>query len=236
MTGYLNANVPSHVPGQSFEQQPGFPAITITRQAGARATSIGELLIEELKAESPFGGPPWTLFGKELINFVLRESNLPETLAKFFPEEGRHSFRESVEEIIGLHPSSFEFNQRCHRAIVNLCRLGHVIIIGRGANLLAKNMPNVLNVRLVGSFKNRVRHMCNCRDINEREAEALVKREDVLRSRYAKDNFSVSNTDDPLLYDLLVNTDELSNNAVARLIKDALYAKNADNPAISVMV
>lgn len=223
MAGYLGANAPTR---NTVSLEAGsFPAITLSRQVGARAMSVGELLRGRLARTQSTEAPPWTLWGKELMQRVLKESNLPEKLAKFFPEDGSKSWQEAVEEFVGLHPSSFEINRRCHETILNLCRLGHVIIVGRCGNLLAKDQPNALHVRLVGSLDRRVRYMADSRSWSKKEALAYVKREDAERRRYARENFNEPNLDDPTLYDLVLNTDDFDDASVAQMIEQAMVAK-----------
>lgn len=225
VTGYLGANAAGRF--RSSESPPRFPAIAITRQVGARATSVGELLIERFAAKQVAGSPPWTLFGRELIQHVLRESNLPERLEKFFPEDASHSWRESLELIVGLHPPSYEINRRCHETIANLLRLGHVIVVGRCCNILGRSLPNVLNLRLVGSLERRVKYLALRRGESERDAMAYLKKEDLERKRYAKENFNLSNLDEPTLYDLVVNTDRLSDQTIASVVEEAMERKFA---------
>ena len=225
MVGYLGANAPARSAVLSEARR--FPAITLSRQAGARAMRIGSLLRDRLAKTQSDDAPPWTLFGGELIQRVLRESDLPEELSRFFPEDGSNSWQETVEEIVGLHPSSFEINRRCHETILNLCRLGHVIVVGRCGNILAKDLPNTVHVRFVGSFEKRVRFLAESRSWSDKEAASYVKREDAERRRYAKENFSVADLDDPGLYDLVINTDRLSDDSVARMVELAMFAKAA---------
>lgn len=222
--GYLGAQFAhdEHGPRGEFS----YPAVTITRQTGARAISIGNRLLERLASHQNIEGEPaWSLWEKQILDHVLRESNLPETLADRFPEEQGSYIEDTIEEIIGQHPSSFVINQKCHELIGNLCRLGHVIIIGRAANLLLARRRNALHVRLVGSESTRAQHLAQIRSMGQRQALAFIKREDLQRQRYARLNFDCPNIDDPHLYDLTLNTDNLDDQAAAAIIEIALQAK-----------
>jgi len=65
------------VPGHAA---PG-PAVTISRQAGIGGDEIATLLAGLLQAREPRGSVPWTVF-RHLLEQVLREHNLPESLAE----------------------------------------------------------------------------------------------------------------------------------------------------------
>lgn len=222
--GYLGASI-QEVPDHDLHERQSYPAITITRQTGARAVTIAEHLLERLHAVQVPDSPQWTLFEKELIKQVLRHNDLPEDLAKFFPENPRPYIGDTVEEIIGLHPPAIEINEKCHRLVKSLCKRGHVIIIGRCGNILTCDMPSVLKVRLVGSMEVRVGHIMKRRQIDGKEATAYLKKEDSLRRRYAKENFGITDIDNPLYYDVVINTDRLPDLDIAKSLEDLLWAK-----------
>jgi cytidylate kinase len=222
--GYLGASIQQATDHDLYVRQ-SYPAVTITRQTGARAISIGKLLISQLHEKQDPEAPPWTLFEKDLIKQVLRNDNLPEDLAKFFPEDPRHYLDDTMEEIAGLHPPAFVINEKCHQLLKNLCKRGHVVIIGRCGNILTCGMPSVLKVRLVGSLQVRIQSIVKLFEFDEKQAMAYLKKEDILRKRYAKENFGITDIDNPLLYDLVINTDHLPDASIAKIIEELLWAK-----------
>ncbi len=52
------------------------PFVTISRQAGAGATSVAEKLIDYLSAHDPKTPCPWTVFDKALVKQTLEEHKL----------------------------------------------------------------------------------------------------------------------------------------------------------------
>lgn len=224
VSGYLGANITRDDHG--LRREISYPAITITRQAGARAITIANRLIERFQATAtPEDSPQWSLWEREILKQVLRSSNLPEELEKYFPEEPPSYLGDTVEVIVGLHPSSVEINEKCNQMITNLCRIGHVIIVGRAGNILTRRRPNVLHVRLVGSIERRCRHVMETRKLSEKDALAYIRHEDQQRRNYARLHFNCSNIDDPCLYDITLNTDLLSDDGAARIIETALTTK-----------
>ena len=63
------------------------PAITISRQAGARGRSIGKKLKQALRDQSPNDEIPWTFLDEDLVEKVLKDHDLPTSLAKFMPDD-----------------------------------------------------------------------------------------------------------------------------------------------------
>jgi len=81
------------------------PAITISREAGAGAITIGHLAAKILE-DGCSGSPkvPWTVFERNLAEKVLREHHLPATLEHFMPEDTTFPLSDAVEQLLGLHP------------------------------------------------------------------------------------------------------------------------------------
>jgi cytidylate kinase len=194
------------------------PAITISRQTGARGRTIGRLLQDTLREQHPKAEIPWTLFDDDLVQQVLKDHNLPGDLEKFMPDDAVGELESSINEILGRHPSMWSLFEKTVSTIARLSRMGHCIIVGRGGNRITQQFDNVLRVRLVGSEEHRVRQMMQVSSMTEAAARKFVKDEDAARYRYVKQHFQ-SDIDNPLHYDLVLNTDHFTDaQAVAILI------------------
>ena len=103
-----------------------------------------------------------------------------------------------------------------------------MLLSGRGAKLVPKHLPNVLHIRLVASLERRIQHTQEIRNVDKKTALDLIQREDQGRERYLKKYFN-QDVDDPLLYDLVLNTDLVSYQDSARLIGDAALLRLEHN-------
>ncbi len=201
-------------------------AITISRQAGARGRSIGKKLKEKLRSDSPEDAVPWTFFDENLVEEVLKDHNLPTSLAKFMPEDAVNEYSATVNEILGRHPSLWTLFEHTTQTMTRLCHAGHCILVGRGGNKVADGLSNVTRVRFVGSHPRRMQQMVTVHDKSIDEAKHYIKEEDHARQRYMKHHFNCD-IDDPLQYDLVINTDHYSDDAVVAMILAAVEAKKA---------
>ncbi len=217
---YLSGQIRSRgTPGEV--ERPERMAVAISRQAGTGAVSIAERLAEYLQARGSARDQPWTVLDKDLMARVLEDHHLPARLAKFLPEDKVNAISDMVDEILGLHPPSWLILHQSAETILRLAELGNVILVGRGAPVITARLSNVLRVRLVGSLERRVARFQQMEHLNGEEALALVCRTDSGRARYVKKYFH-RDVADLLLYDLIINTDRLSDDQVARLIGDAV--------------
>lgn len=196
-------------------------AVTISRQAGCGALVVAEKLAALLQAETSAGEPPWAVFDRNLMEKVLEDHNLPARLARFLPEDRITLLQDIADELFGLRPASWTVIEQTADTILKLSELGHVILIGRGANIITARLPHVLHVRLVAPLAKRLEHCRTAYNLSERDARAFCAREDTGRERYLKRYFK-ADIADTLLYHLTINTGLVSFDDAARLIADAL--------------
>jgi cytidylate kinase len=139
------------------------------------------------------------------------------------PEDRRSLIDDIMEELLGLHPASWTLVHQTTETILRLAELGSVIIVGRGANVITSKLDHVFHVRLIGSPDKRVARLQQNLVIDEEAAREFLDNEDRGRKRYLETYFH-ADIEDPLLYDLVINTDRHPTEFVARLIAQAVLA------------
>ncbi|MCX7824154.1 MAG: cytidylate kinase-like family protein [Verrucomicrobiae bacterium] len=199
------------------QPQASSPVVTISRQAGAGGVPLAEKLVNFLRQFDQREGCPWTMFDKRLVEKVLEDHHLSQRIARFMPEDRYSSIQDTIESLLGLHPHREALVENTSRTILNLARMGNVIIVGRGANVVIGFAPNALHVRLIGSLENRVRHIQEYYQMSRAEALDYVKRADEGRKRYLRHNFN-KDIDDPMLYHVVLNTDHVGIEEAVSLI------------------
>lgn len=197
------------------------PAVTISRESGSRAVTVGKVLARILDEVAPSKDCHWTVFDDNLVEKVLVDHHLPQRLKAYMVEDKVGEFSASIEEILGLHPSSWTLFHHTVETVLKLVSLGQVIVVGRGANLMTASMPGVLHVRLIGSLPVRTAQIERTYGLTEDEARKRLRKKDAASQRYVRQHFGLKNAD-PALYDLVINTDRLRDDAVAMIIADAL--------------
>ncbi|HQU08338.1 MAG: hypothetical protein B7X06_00020 [Verrucomicrobia bacterium 21-51-4] len=195
-------------------------SIVLSRQAGTREEAICEklthLLIEKTHA-------PWNLYDRNLIDTVLKDHQLPVDLAKYIPEDKGNEVENLLQEIVGLHPSSWTLFEKTSETIFRLAQRGHVILVGRAANIICAGLPQVFSVRLIGSYKVRVEYIQNSLKLSYEDARAYVDHLDGARKGYAQKYFN-EDIDNPLLYHITIHTDRFTDDYIASLIADGVVA------------
>jgi cytidylate kinase len=200
------------------------PTITISRQTGAGGMPIAEHLAEYLQRHGPKTQRPWTVFDKNLVEQVLADHKLPREIARYMPEDKISQISDMVEELLGLHPSSWTLLRQTTETILHIAQLGNVILVGRAANVVTAELEHVFHVRLVGSAEKRVKLVEEYYSLNHKAALAFMRKEDKGRERFVKKHFG-KDINDPLLYHITINTDRVSYEEATRLIGEAVIHK-----------
>jgi hypothetical protein len=93
-----------------------------------------------------------------------------------------------------------------------------VVLRGWGATCVLRGVPHVVRVRVTRSFESRVQWVMDDLETDSRaSAEAEVRRSDNAHAARMHGTYGVT-WGDPLLYDLVINTDRVSVDSAAHLI------------------
>ncbi len=177
------------------------PALTVSREAGARATSICEQLADYLSSEDESAEFGWTVFDKHVLTRILNSKLL----------SGIDGIHEGAETF-----GAFELTSR---AIRRLAELGNTIIIGLGAVYFTADLDNVFHIRLIGSEPGRLASAQRILDLEQAEAARYLWHTDRERRDFALSYFR-EDIGDPLSYHAVIKTDGIQDDVLARMIGD----------------
>ena len=194
-----------------------FPTLTISRQTGAGAASVGEKFIEIMSALPVDCNCEWAYFDKNLIEKVLADYNLPDFFSSLKIEDKYSGIESFFRDIMWPSESKWSLARKTTKTILNLASVGNVVIVGRGANIVTAKLKNVFHVRLVAPLEHRIKHIQKYFGMSTKEAEEYIIREEAARKKYVKSYF-FKDIDDPLQYHLILNTNLLGYDGAAEVI------------------
>jgi cytidylate kinase len=202
--------------------RPQLPTVTISRETAAGAVTIAKMVAELLDRTEKSDEPcPWAVFDRNLAEKVLEDHNLPTKLKEFMPEDAISPVDDVLEELLGLHPSQWTLVQHTIETVLRLATLGNVVLVGMGANLITAKLKHVLHVRLVAPLDRRLRHAEQYYHLNPKDAVEFVRKHDLARRRFVRRYFN-ADIEDPLGYDLTINTGQLGFAEAARIIAEGV--------------
>ena len=200
------------------------PFITISRQTGAGARSLGKRFQRLLDVEMPLAESKWAVFDRNLVQTAMREHGLPERFARYLPEDHVSEIGSLIGELLGLHPPIWELNQDVFETLIHLANLGGVILVGRGSNIVTRKMTHGFHLRLVAGMETRIRRSADYYRISREEAAEFIEFEDKARTIWVRENFG-EDVNDPSHYDLCINTDRISVGDAATLVVEEMKRK-----------
>ncbi|MDG2167078.1 MAG: cytidylate kinase-like family protein [Opitutales bacterium] len=200
------------------------PFITIFRQTGAGARSLGQRLQRLLDAKMPIDENQWALFDRNLVQTAMREHGLPERFARYLPEDHVSEIGSLIGELLGLHPPIWELNQDVFETLIHLANLGGVVLVGRGSNIVTRKLNHGFHLRLVAGKETRIKCSANYYRISRKEATDYIEHEDKARYIWVRENFE-EDINDPNCYDLCINTDRISVGDAATLVVEEMKRK-----------
>lgn len=192
------------------------PITTISRQVGAMGEEIA-YRAGEILTEMSDDGHPWVVVDKDLGERVIENHHLPKRISRFFSGEQVLSIEEHIEGIFGISVPSSTMIEKMKQTVVQLARIGRVILVGRAAHLITAQFPRAVHLRVIGSFDRRVERVAESKRCSRDEAAREVRMIDYQRRHFVSTYFH-SDLDSAEHYDMVFNTDRVSVEEAALVI------------------
>lgn len=110
--------------------------------------------------------------------------------------------------------------------IYEAARKGNVVIVGRGGQILLRGIPGVLHVRIIAPLQDRIQRLVAKGGESEKELSRILKQSDRESGGFIR-AFLDADWENPMLYDLTINTRDLSSNLSVDMILHAIPAVEA---------
>jgi cytidylate kinase len=114
--------------------------------------------------------------------------------------------------------------QALESVVKELARSPSMVIHGRGSQFILKNQPQTLHVFTVAPFEMRLKRVMESQSLEAAAARQEIARFDKGSREFIKRYFQVS-WEDPVQYDLVINTENLSVKDAASIVIHALSFK-----------
>ena len=202
-----------------LELRPGGPTVAVSREAGARGTSVAEAVGRRLG---------WAVVTQDLLDFLAHDD--PADLERELPGPARLWAAAGWQRLVqarGLAPTASA--AAVARRLFALAARGNVVVVGRGAGFVLP-AASTLSVRLVAPAADRANYLADRLRLSADEAAA----ERDARDRGRADFLSVlsdSPLTDPAGYDLVLGVHRLGVDGAAAVVAAAARQKFPGVPA-----
>lgn len=185
--------------------------ITIGREFGSGGREIGQLLASKLGI---------AFYDKEILNRAAQESGICKELFEHHDEKATPSYLYPMSAGMAMGmtmPLNHRIFMAQFDAISKLAAEGPCVIVGRCADYVLKNDRHVVNVFLYAGLAARVSRVERVYGVSAEQAKDMIKKNDKQRQTYYN-FFAEGNWGQRCNYDLMIRTDDLAPEAVARQI------------------
>jgi len=195
--------------------------VTVSRETGARGSSIVNLVAERLG---------WQMVNQEMMGYLTQNEAAREELLTDLPAAAREWANRQVDRLIAerqvVGPEAVELI----RLVFLVAARGEVVLVGRGAGILLPTDTTV-NVRIVAPLDQRIAYLGQWLRMTAAEAADEVEARDRVRSAMHQ---ALANRDpsDFAQYDLVLNSGRLGDAVAAELIVQAVQSKQPSAAAV----
>ena len=203
-------------------------AITISREYGSGGGEIATRLARHLG---------WQLIDHEIVEWVASEMGTSVEEAEAHDERTEGILARTFKNLQFLEPAymagasseAFLTNEETYlRTVSRIVRAaaaqGHVVIVGRGSQVLLAQQRDVLHVRIIAPFEKRVVYVMQREGIDQAAAESRIKMKDHDRMKHFETAFH-RKPEDAHLYDIVLSTSFLDLDSAVEIISLALQKK-----------
>jgi len=182
------------------------PVIALTQGMGSLAQDIAEQLADELKLST---------LQHEVAAHVADKMHVSKSLINRL-RSGKAGLIE------GLRTDRQALAVYTAEEVLDAAARGNVVIRGWGATQLLRAVPHIPCIRIMRPFDKRVEWLMKQLDTDDRDlAEAEIRRSDQANATRMHDQFGV-HWGDPVLFDMVLNTERLSVDTCVEQIKNLL--------------
>jgi cytidylate kinase len=203
-------------------------AVTISREYGSGGGEIASRLARHLG---------WELIDHEIVERVAAEMGMTTKEAEARDEQAEGVFAKAMNTVQYLDPTfmayapsdAFLSDEETYRETLNRVvraayTRGHVVIVGRGGQVLLAEQRNVLHVRIIAPLEQRVAYVMQREGLDQEAAESRIRMKEHARGRFLETKYH-RKADDAHLYDIVLNTAFLDLDSAVDIIGEALQHK-----------
>ena len=202
-------------------------AVTISREYGSGGGEIATRLAKRLG---------WQLIDHALVERVASEIGTSTQEAEVHDEHVQGMVLQALNSLLYLYPAAMantppeaflsdeEYRDAFNGVVRAAAARGHVVIVGRASQVILADLRDVLHVRVIAPFEQRVVYVMQREGVDRHTAASRIHRKDHERASYLEREYH-RKPDEAHLYDLVLNTSLLDLESAVDIICFTLQQK-----------
>jgi len=186
--------------------------ITVSREPGSGGNILAERIADKLG---------YDLFFQKVIDKMAESAGISVLLLKTLDEKGVSVLEDWISSLVDKrHLWPDQYLQHLMKIIGTIGKHGNAVIVGRGANFILPSEKS-LRIRVIAPLETRISNVSKQFGISVEEARPRVIKTDSDRRAFIRKYFN-DDIRNPLYYDLVINTGELSLDNAVNAVQGAL--------------
>ena len=198
-------------PPSSRIQPMQHPMVTVSRQYGAYGGEVGRIVARVLEID---------YHAQEIVHQMAARADVRKQVVEALDERTQSKIQLWIDQLINLRRfAATDYTRALSQTLLAIARHSPGVIIGRGGHLVL-DPRRTLRVRAFAPLDRRVEYVAEREGMSLIEARIKVTRVDQERAEFFRTRFNVD-IEDPLGYDLLLNTGSISLESCAQIVAEA---------------
>jgi len=193
-------------------EKQAIPTITLSREPGSGGRVIAEALAEALGFD---------IFHQEMIHQLAESTKVQERILETLDEKGMNVIEEWISSLVNnQHLWPDQYLKYLMNLVGVIGRHGSAVIVGRGGNFMLPP-ERCLRLRVIAPRRIRIENVARVHQVPRNEAERRIIRTESERRAFVRKYFN-ADIDDPLNYDMVLNTGRLDVNSAVHAVRGVI--------------
>jgi len=191
------------------------PVVTVSRQMGSCHGELARGLANRLGLQ---------VHGRTIIDEIAADKGLERRIVEALDERTRSEMKIWMSGLLNRRLFSHdEFAMALAKTVKALASMGGVVLVGRGANWIL-DAADCMRVRVIAPMDRRVANIVREEGVTAAEAAEMIAVSDEERTAFVRRIFD-ADWEDPLAYDLVINTDDMDLDRMVEMVVAGMAAK-----------
>lgn len=184
--------------------------VTVSRQLGSNGDDIAHAIAAEMGLKC---------VDRDHIEQHLLEHGIPEEKLDRY-DERKPGFWDSFSQ------EKDRYLHYLKATVLSIAQDESAVFLGRGTQIILRDVPGVLHLRCVAPYEKRIEEVMKHYHSDTAHAQRMISRVDHDRNGFYRFFFD-TNWESPELYDLTINTHQLTTGTIVRIVQEAVERKRA---------
>ncbi len=188
-----------------------YPVITVAREPGSGGSIVAQKVADLLD---------FYYFHNDIIKGIAKSADVNERVMESIEKERMTGIEDFISSLLNKeYIWSGLYLEHLVKIIKIIAEHGRAVIVGRGANFIIRP-KNRFSVRIIAPVDIRVQHVSRTYGVPESEAKKRILTRESKRRKFIKEAFG-EDVENPIHYDIVLNAERLSTEAIAESIINA---------------